>query len=292
MVREQARYGLSRIEVCFKRERGALSATRLPYAAAASYPRRPPPPPPPTQGLICKERLNPSDPKLKLQEHKKSVAHDMPFIKDLATAVKELRPTALVGVSTQGGAFTPEILRLMAEINEHPIIFPLSNPTDLAECTFRDAVEHTDGRLAFASGSPFDPLDWHGQTLYLAQANNAYIFPAVGHAAILTQCKQIPDSIFLTAAEALAHLSSDDELKQARAGRPPMCAVYAVGAAWVQRGQPCMQVLPTRACEVSHAGHAVPEVPGHPQSVFAADCRGGGGDGAGGAGQGARGLHR
>ena len=77
----------------------------------------------------------------------------------LLAAVRALRPTALVGVSTSPGAFSPRVLREMASINARPIIMPLSNPTSLAECTFAEAVAATRGRCVFASGSPFDALE-------------------------------------------------------------------------------------------------------------------------------------
>ena len=157
--------------------------------------------------------MNPEDPKMKLQHHKIPFAHDRAFIKTLDEAVKTLRPRVLIGVSTQASSFTPAILRLMSEINERPIIFPLSNPTHLAECTFEEAMANTQQRVVFASGSPFPPMEVKGVTHYPAQANNAYIFPAVGHAAILTNCKSISDEVFLVAAEALASMSSDADLR-------------------------------------------------------------------------------
>eukprot|EP00798_Chlamydomonas_sp_ICE-L_P026824 gene26824-4418_t len=102
----------------------------------------------------------------------------------------------------------------MSEINERPIIFPLSNPTSLAECTFEQAMKWSDERVVFASGSPFPPIKRSdGSTVYPAQANNAYIFPAVGHAAILTQCSSITEELFLLAAECLGAMSNARELE-------------------------------------------------------------------------------
>ena len=75
------------------------------------------------------------------------------------------------------GAFTTEVIKAMAAINPRPIIFPLSNPVKLAECTFVDAVEHTQGSVLFASGSPFPSQPYNGKVLYPGQGNNMYIFP-------------------------------------------------------------------------------------------------------------------
>jgi malate dehydrogenase (oxaloacetate-decarboxylating)(NADP+) len=93
---------------------------------------------------------------------------------------------------------------------------PLSNPTHKAECTFLDAITHTDGNVAFASGSPFEPISFGGKTLYPAQANNAYVFPALGHAAVLADAKEISDDVFLAAAESLAVMTSEEELSSGK----------------------------------------------------------------------------
>jgi malate dehydrogenase (oxaloacetate-decarboxylating)(NADP+) len=84
-------------------------------------------------------------------------------IKSLEELIDHIKPTILMGLSTIGGAFTPQILQKMAALNDRPIIFPLSNPSSKSECTFEEAVRNTDGRCLFASGSPFPEMEWKGK---------------------------------------------------------------------------------------------------------------------------------
>jgi malate dehydrogenase (oxaloacetate-decarboxylating)(NADP+) len=131
-------------------------------------------------------------------------AHTHPPEPDLLAAVRTLRPTALIGLSGQGGLFTERILRAMAEYNPRPIVFAMSNPTSCAECATEEAYRGTDGRVIYASGSPAAPLDWRGQQRVIGQANNAYIFPGVGLGVVAAGLPRISDAMFLAAAEALA----------------------------------------------------------------------------------------
>jgi malate dehydrogenase (oxaloacetate-decarboxylating)(NADP+) len=158
-----------------------------------------------SKGLITNRRGD-------LQEHKKAFAHSVDDgvdeVRELAQAIRALKPTALIGVSTQPGSFTREAIEMMAAYNERPIIFPLSNPTSKSECTFEDAWRYTHGRVLFASGSPFPSVG----SVSPSQANNAYIFPAVGYAASLCQAREITDEAFLIAAKALSEMASEEEL--------------------------------------------------------------------------------
>ncbi|KAG6854492.1 hypothetical protein C0991_006094 [Blastosporella zonata] len=98
-------------------------------------------------------------------------------ITNILDIIEYVQPTALLGLSTIGNAFTADVIQAMAAINPRPIIFPLSNPVRLSECSFQDAVDYTNGEVLFASGSPFQPTVYNGTTLYPGQGNNMYIFP-------------------------------------------------------------------------------------------------------------------
>lgn len=157
-------------------------------------------------GLLAKGR-----PEGKLGGHKWFYAKEHDVMKDFAEVVKEVKPSILIGASAAGGAFTPEILQSMAEYNERPIIFALSNPTSKAECTAQAAYENTQGRCIFSSGSPFPPVQYEGRTFHPGQGNNAYIFPGVALGVIATGTHHIPEDMFLIAAETIAkHVSQDD----------------------------------------------------------------------------------
>jgi malate dehydrogenase (oxaloacetate-decarboxylating)(NADP+) len=168
-----------------------------------------------SKGLVTAARRDRGD--FEKQRHKIPFAHDgFAPQTTLIEAIETLKPTALIGVSTIAGAFDEDVLKKMADLNPRPIVMPLSNPTHKAECTFLDAITHTDGNVAFASGSPFEPLSFGGKTLYPAQANNAYVFPALGHAAVLADAKEISDDVFLAAAESLAVMTSEEELRSGK----------------------------------------------------------------------------
>ena len=124
--------------------------------------------------------------------------------KDLAAAVDAFKPTILIGVSTTQGAFTEKVVKTMAQHVERPIIFPLSNPTDKAECTPEQAYAWTDGKALVACGVQFPDVTVNGKTFHPGQANNFYIFPAVGLAVYATKPRRITDRMFITAAKASA----------------------------------------------------------------------------------------
>jgi malate dehydrogenase (oxaloacetate-decarboxylating)(NADP+) len=148
-----------------------------------------------------------------LTEHQQPYAHANPPMRALLEVVQAVKPTAIVGVSTVAGAFTAEVIREMARLNDRPVIFPYSNPTSRSECTARDAIEHSDGRAIFASGSPFPPLHHRGKLFVPGQGNNVYIYPAVGMAVYCTQATRVTDEMFLRAAESLAAQVTEEDLR-------------------------------------------------------------------------------
>ena len=160
-----------------------------------------------SRGLVVKDREG-------LNKHKLPYAHEHASVGDFLSAIKTLKPTSIIGVAAVGGTFTLEVLRTMAEINEQPIVFALSNPTSKAECSAEEAYRHTDGRALFACGSPYDPVTLNGKTFVPRQGNNSYIFPGVGLGAIACSATLVTDEMFMAAARTLAGLVTDDDLKQ------------------------------------------------------------------------------
>lgn len=134
----------------------------------------------------------------------------------LFDVVRNARPTVLIGVSGQGGAFGETVIREMGRHVERPIVFPLSNPTSCVEAQPADIVAWTDGRAIIGTGSPFAPFEYQGRTHHFAQTNNSYIFPGVGLGVLAVGARRISDGMFLAAARALASLSPARENDQAR----------------------------------------------------------------------------
>jgi malate dehydrogenase (oxaloacetate-decarboxylating)(NADP+) len=132
----------------------------------------------------------------------------------IVAAIEALKPTALIGVSTVGKLFSRQVVEAMARVNERPIIFPLSNPTEHAECLPEDAYLWSKGKALYAAGVQFQPVSYDGKTLLPGQANNLYIFPAVGMAIYATQAKRVTDEMFIEAAHALADQVTPEQLKQ------------------------------------------------------------------------------
>lgn len=123
---------------------------------------------------------------------------------DLATVVSTVKPTILIGTSTTPGLFTEDIVKEMAANTHHPIIFPLSNPTELHEATPAHLIEWTDGKALVATGAPFDPVTHKGVTYTIAQANNAALYPGLGLGTIVARASRVSDEMIHAAAESVA----------------------------------------------------------------------------------------
>nr|AAF43601.1 malic enzyme [Drosophila melanogaster] len=182
-----------------------------------------------SRGVITRDR-----PKGGLTEHKLHFAQLHEPIDTLAEAVRKVRPNVLIGAAAQGGAFNQEILELMADINETPIIFALSNPTSKAECTAEEAYTYTKGRCIFASGSPFAPVTYNNKKFYPGQGNNSYIFPGVALGVLCAGMLNIPEQVFLVAAERLAELVSKDDLAKGSL-YPPLSSIVSCSMAIAER---------------------------------------------------------
>ncbi|KAF9393783.1 hypothetical protein CPC16_001199 [Podila verticillata] len=166
-----------------------------------------------SKGLVTLDRGD------KLAEHKLYFArkdNNGARFPDIASVIEHVRPTALFGLSSQSGAFSEDVLRSMAALNERPIVFPLSNPAYQAECSFEQAMVHTKGKVIFASGTAFpkytDPAT--GVVSAPGQGNNMYIFPGLGLGGILAQPATISDRLIYSAARACANALTPEERAQ------------------------------------------------------------------------------
>ncbi|KDQ16653.1 hypothetical protein BOTBODRAFT_30567 [Botryobasidium botryosum FD-172 SS1] len=160
-----------------------------------------------SKGLITADRTD-------LQEHKKFFArHDYQGapLKSLIDIINYVKPTALLGLSTVHGSFTKDVVEALSALNTRPIIFPLSNPVSLSECSFAEAIEWSNGTAIFASGSPFPKFEYKGVVHEPGQGNNMYIFPGLGLGSLLAQATRVTSSMVEAASIALADSLTDEE---------------------------------------------------------------------------------
>jgi malic enzyme len=175
-----------------------------------------------TRGLVLNTRPG-------LEDFKAMFARDASEVAEwpgttLLDVVENVKPTILIGVSATPGTFDETVIRLMAEVNQRPMIFPLSNPTSKSECTAEDAVRFSDGRAIVATGSPFAPVMFDGRRHRIGQGNNAFIFPGVGLGVTVSRATHISDGMFLDAAKALASVVSEADLAES-AVYPPLTRI-------------------------------------------------------------------
>jgi malate dehydrogenase (oxaloacetate-decarboxylating)(NADP+) len=175
-----------------------------------------------SKGLVVAARTD-------LAAHKKPYAHEHAPAATFIDAIRQLKPTAIIGVSATPNTFTQDVVETMAQLNERPIVFALSNPTSRSECTAEQAYAWSGGRALFASGSPFDPVTVGGRRFVPRQGNNSYIFPGVGLGAIAGGLAHVTDRMFMAAARTLAAQVGDADLEQGSL-YPPLARVREVSA--------------------------------------------------------------
>lgn len=154
------------------------------------------------------------DSRTDLVDFQKPYAHKHAPTRDFVAAIESIKPTTIIGVSTVGGTFTQKVIEAMSRINERPVVLALSNPTEHAECTPEQAYTWSKGKAIYAAGVQFPPVHYKGQTFLPGQANNFYIFPAVGMAIFATQASRVTDEMFIEAARAVADQVPSELLKQ------------------------------------------------------------------------------
>jgi malate dehydrogenase (oxaloacetate-decarboxylating) len=166
------------------------------------------------QGLLLDD-----DPTLEPQQHMftKSRAHIAgwklrnPEFIDIIDIIHNARTNVLIGTTANPGRFTEEILKAMAEVDDRPVIMPLSNPTSRVECTPEQVCKATNGCFIMATGSPFPPIETKIGMQGIAQCNNLFIFPGVGLGALVSQATEVTDSMFAAGARALAALVTPEQ---------------------------------------------------------------------------------
>ncbi|KAJ9701847.1 hypothetical protein PVL29_003875 [Vitis rotundifolia] len=176
-----------------------------------------------SKGLIVHSRME------SLQHFKKPWAHEHESIRALLDAVKSIKPTVLIGSSGVGKTFTKEVVEAMTSFNEKPLILALSNPTSQSECTAEEAYTWSKGRAIFASGSPFDPVEYNGKLFVPGQANNAYIFPGFGLGLIMSGAIRVHEDMLLAASEALAAQVTQENYDKGLI-YPPFCNIRKISA--------------------------------------------------------------
>ena len=130
----------------------------------------------------------------------------------LLDVIRNAKPSVLIGVSGQTGAFTQEAVREMAKHTARPVIFPLSNPTSRSEATPQDLMNWTEGRALIGTGSPFDPVNLDGKKVQIAQTNNSYIFPGLALGIIASKSRHVTDTMVKAAAtELIRHLPTQKD---------------------------------------------------------------------------------
>ena len=163
---------------------------------------------------------------------------------NLLDVIRHAKPSVLIGVSGQAGAFTEGVVREMARNTVRPVIFPLSNPTARSEATPQDLVDWTEGRALIGTGSPFEPVSIWGRKVRIDQTNNSYIFPGLALGIVASRAKRVTDTMVMAAAKELARLVPTQKDKKANllpslseSRQLSLSIAQAVGRQTIQDGQ-------------------------------------------------------
>ncbi|KAM1022992.1 hypothetical protein ACFX14_035989 [Malus domestica] len=176
-----------------------------------------------SKGLIVISRKD------SLQHFTQPWAHEHEPVDNLLDAVKAIKPTVLIGSSGVGRTFTKEVIEAVSSFNEKPLILALSNPTSQSECTAEEAYTYSVGRAIFASGSPFDPVEYKDKVFVPGQSNNAYIFPGFGLGLVISGAIRVHDDMLLAASEALAGQVFEENFAQGLI-YPPLSNIRKISA--------------------------------------------------------------
>lgn len=160
-----------------------------------------------SKGIVSRSRKD-------LEAHKLPFANNDLVCDNFLNAIQQIKPTAIIGLSTQKGAFDKNVIELMSKLNDKPIIFPCSNPTSHSECTAEEAYTWSDGRAVFASGSPFNAVTIGNKTYFPSQGNNVYIFPAMGLAVFAAKAKRVTDGMFIAALYSLSNQVTASDIEK------------------------------------------------------------------------------
>jgi len=173
-----------------------------------------------SRGLVVKGRDH-------LTPNKEQFAHPIEGETNFLEVVHQLKPTVIIGVAGQPNVFTKAVIKAMATENDHPIIFALSNPTTKSECTAEEAYRWSDGKAIFASGSPFNSVEYKGKTFYPGQGNNAYIFPGLGLGIVISRASRVVDEMLVIAAQMLGEMVSQTDFNEGRL-YPPLTNIREI----------------------------------------------------------------
>jgi malate dehydrogenase (oxaloacetate-decarboxylating) len=146
----------------------------------------------------------------------------------LLDVIRNAKPSVLIGVSGQAGAFTEQAVREMAKYSARPVIFPLSNPTSRSEATAQDLMDWTEGRALIGTGSPFEPVNVGGKKVPITQTNNSYIFPGLALGIVASKARRVTDTMVKAAAEGLVRQLPTQKDKQASL-LPPLSQARQLG---------------------------------------------------------------